>query len=81
MNQRLLTGYEPTLIHFGSNILKIAFVLLGTANTHFFSNEGQHRPPFTPPTPLCHTYYKPSGHEDSPGSIQNMPYLYKKMSI
>ena len=26
MNQRLLIGYEPTLIRFGSNILKIATV-------------------------------------------------------
>ena len=39
MNQRLLKGYEPTLICFGSDILKIAtvLVLLYAANTHFFS--------------------------------------------
>ena len=39
MNQRLLKGYEPTLICFGSKILKIAtvLVLMDAANSHFFS--------------------------------------------
>ena len=86
MNQRLLKDYEPTLICFGSDILKIAtvLVLLYATNTHFFQNEGQLRPPVTrpktPSTPLCYTYSEPPGCEDSPGGIQNIPYLYKKLS-
>ena len=72
MNQRLLIGYEPTLICCGSDILKIATVSL-FCNTaiwsNFFGNEGQLRPPINL-----------SGHEDSPGTIQYMPYTYKKSS-
>ena len=30
--------------------------------------------------PLCHTYSEPSGHEDSPGGTQNIPYLFKNLS-
>ena len=39
MNQRLVIVYDPTLIHFGSDILKIVAVSisLDTANTLFFS--------------------------------------------
>ena len=39
MNQRPVIGYDPTLICFGSDILKIVtvFVLLYTKNTHFFN--------------------------------------------
>ena len=36
--------------------------------------------PKTPSTPLCYTYSEPPGCEDSPGGIQNIPYLYKKLS-
>ena len=38
MNQRLVIGYDPMLIRFGSDILKIATVLvfLDTANTLYF---------------------------------------------
>ena len=51
----------------------------------FFSrNEGQLRAAVTRPcrlpTPLCHTYSEPSGHEDSPGGTQNIPYLFKNLS-
>ena len=50
----------------------------------FFLKEGQLRPPVTrpktPSTPLCYTYSEPPGHVDSPGGIQNIPYLYKKLS-
>merc|ERR1712004_376354 len=28
----------------------------------------------------CHTYSEPSGHELSPGSTQNIPYLFKNLS-
>ena len=35
---------------------------------------------FNTPTPLCYTYSEPSGREDSPGSIWNIPYQFKKMS-
>ena len=49
----------------------------------FFSNKGQLRAAVTQPcrlpTPLCHTYSEPSGHEDSPGSTQNIPYLFKNL--
>ena len=31
-------------------------------------------------TPLCHTYSEPSGHEDSPGGTQNIPYIFKNLS-
>ena len=31
-------------------------------------------------TPLCYTYSEPSGHENSPGDTQNIPYLLKKLS-
>ena len=76
MNQQLLIGYEPMLIHFGSNILKIVAVLVlcDTAFTVvFFLIEGQLQPPITlpktPSTPLWHTYSEPPGHEDSTGTI------------
>ena len=51
----------------------------------FFSrNKGQLRAAVTRPcrlsTPLCHTYSEPSGHEDSPGGTQNIPYLFKNLS-
>ena len=36
--------------------------------------------PCTISTPLCHTYSEPSGHEDSPGGTQNIPYLFKNLS-
>ena len=44
----------------------------------FFSrNKGQLRAAVTRPcrlpTPLCHTYSEPSGHEDSPGGTKNSP--------
>ena len=29
---------------------------------------------------ICETYSEPPGCEDSPGGIQNTPYLYKKLS-
>ena len=50
----------------------------------FFGKWGKLRPAVTrpeiPSTPLCHTYSEPPGCEDSPGGIQNIPYLYKKLS-
>ena len=51
----------------------------------FFSrNKGQLRAAVTRPcrlpTPLCHTYSEPSGHELSPGGTQNIPYLFKNLS-
>ena len=51
----------------------------------FFSrNKGQLWAAVTWPcrlsTPLCHTYSEPSGHEDSPGGTQNIPYLFKNLS-
>ena len=76
MNQQLLIGYEPTLIHFGSDILKIVAVLVlcdTTFTVVVFLIEGQLWPPITlpktPSTPLWHTYSEPHGHEDSPGTI------------
>ena len=52
--------------------------------TFFSQNKGQLWPLVTPPcrlsTPLCHTYSEPSGHEDSPGGTQNIPYLFKNLS-
>merc|ERR1712218_404639 len=55
-------------------------------NVIFFSrNKGQLQAAVTRPcrlsTPLCHTYSAPSGHEDSPGGTQNLPYLFKNLSI
>ena len=32
------------------------------------------------PTPLCHTYFGPSRHEDSPGTTWYIAYLFKKLS-
>ena len=29
---------------------------------------------------LCHTYSEPTGHKDSPGGTQNIPYLFKNLS-
>ena len=51
----------------------------------FFSqNKGQLRAAVTWPcrlaTPLCHTNSELSGHEDSPGGTQNIPYLLKNLS-
>ena len=34
-----------------------------------------------PPTPYPHTYSGPSGHKDSPPTIQNVPYLLKKLRL
>ena len=54
--------------------------------TYFFlsRNKGQLRAavsrPCRLPTPLCHTYSEPPGHEDSPGGTQNIPYLFKNLS-
>ena len=50
-----------------------------TRARNFFFADGQGNQsktrPKTPYTPLWHTYSEPSRHEDSSGSIQNMPYL------
>ena len=50
----------------------------------FSRNKGQLRAAVTRPcrlpTPLCHTYSEPSGHELSPGGTQNIPYLFKNLS-
>ena len=56
--------------------------LLHRLRWFFFSrNKGQLRAAVTRPcrlsTPLCHTYSEPSGHEDSPGTTQNITYLLK----
>ena len=78
------------LIRCGSDVLKIVtinhacFFLTPQFGLSFVGNEGQLRPPvsqpLTPPTTLCHTYSEPSGHEDSPGGTQNIPYLFKNFS-
>ncbi len=59
--------------------------LLHRLSRFFFSrNKGQLRAAVTRPcrlpTHLCHTYSEPSGHELSPGGIQNIPYLFKNLS-
>ena len=60
--------------------------MIGTPFLGFFSsrNMGQLQAAVTGPcrlpTPLCHTYSEPSGHEDSPGGTQNIPYLFKNLS-
>ena len=63
---------------------EIHFFLTPQISFFFFGKEGQLRPPVTrpktPSTPLCYTYSEPPGCEDSPGGIQNIPYLYKKLS-
>ena len=35
----------------------------------------------SPLTPYPHTYSGPSGHKDSPRTIQNVPYLLKKLRL
>ena len=65
--------------------LRPAKFLLHRLSRFFFSrNKGQLRAAVTRPcrlsTPLCHTYSEPSGHEDSPGGTQNIPYLFKNLS-
>ena len=49
----------------------------------FGANKGQLWQAVTRPyrlsIPLCHTYSKPPGHEDSPGGTQNIPYLFKSL--
>ena len=60
--------------------------MIGTPFLGFFSsrNMGQLQAAVTGPcrlpTPLCHTYSEPSGHELSPGGTQNIPYLFKNLS-
>ena len=58
-------------------------ICFSTLHLHFFWKKGKLRLPLTQPktpsTPLCHTYSEPPGHEDSPGGIQIVPYLYKKL--
>ena len=59
--------------------------LLHRLRWFFFSrNKGQLRPavtwPCRLPTPLCHTYSEPSGHEDSSGTTQYLSYLFKILS-
>ena len=50
----------------------------------FFRNKGQIWPAVTLPcrlsTLLCHTYSEMSGHEDSPGGTQYIPYIFKNLS-
>ena len=64
--------------------LEIHFFLTPQISFSFFGKQGKLRPPVTRPeitsTPLCYTYSEPPGCEDSPGGIQNIPYLYKKLS-
>jgi len=72
MNQRFLIVYEPTLIRFVSDILKIVAVSI---YSFVLGKIGQ-----TPSTPLCCTYSEPPRDEESPGGIYNVPYLYKKLS-
>ena len=88
-----LLGVETTLCktpHFQWIYGKLSQIYEKSTNTHrlrwfFFSqNKGQLRAAVTRPcrlpTPLCHTYSEPSGHEDSPGGTQNIPYLFKNLS-
>ena len=62
------------------------YLLFWTLHLQFFlfGKLDKLRPPVTQPktpsTPLCYTYSEPPGCEDSPGGIQNIPYLYKKLS-
>ena len=72
MNERLFIGYEQTLI--GCGLWKRYFdrilFLTQQFSFYFFLNST-----LNTPTPLWHTYSEPSGHEDSPGTIQKIPYL------
>ena len=67
-----------------SGFRKCVFFLTAHFSCYFFGKQGQLRPPVTQPktpsTPLCYTYSEPPGHVDSPGGIQNIPYLYKNLS-
>ena len=64
----------------------VRIVNSNTAYGVFFSLEkGQHGAAVTRPQslsiPLCHTYSKPSGHEDSPGTMFYIAYLSKNRSF
>ena len=52
------------------------FFIRAQFSSYFLLNHGQHRASVTrPSTPLCRTYSESPGCEDSPGGIQNIPYL------
>ena len=65
------------------NIVAV-FVFVTPPKIFFSWNTGQLRPavtlPCRLPTPLCHTYSEPSGHELLPGGTQNIPYQFKNLS-
>ena len=69
---------------FGSRVKIAACQVLLHGLTYFFLcwSKGQFWAAVTRPcrlsTPLCHTYSELGGHEDSPSSIYNIPYLFKK---
>ena len=77
-----LISYEKKLFEVGSSILKTSgtfcFFVTPQSPFYLFWNVGQLLPPVTRPlTPSTYTYSEPSGHEDSPGGTQNIPYLFK----
>ena len=55
--------------------MKLVDFFLKKGSTSVFCNSA-----LNTPIPLCHTYSEPSGHEDSPGGTQNIPYLLKNLS-
>ena len=67
-----------------SKLWPLGFLLHRLSWFFFSQNKGQLRTAVTRPcrlpTLLCHTYSEPSGHEDSPGGTQNIPYLFKNLS-
>ena len=87
LNQRYFIYIKIPLIQWLGSILKIvAERFFVTPFRYFFSsrNKGHFRAAVTWPcrlsTPLCHTYSEPSGHEDSPGGTQKIPYQFKYLS-
>ena len=87
LNQRYFIYIKIPLIQGLGWFLKIVVVsAIATPFSSFFLswNKGQLRAAVTRPcrlpTPLCHTYSEPSGHELSPGGTQNIPYLFKNLS-
>ena len=87
LNQRYFIYIKIPLIQWLGSILKIVaerFCETPQKVIFFSRNKGQLRAAVSQPcrlsTPFCHTYSEPSGHEDSPGGTQNIPYLFKNLN-
>ena len=84
---RLSLAIESAVFHIYQNTADQWLFGFGQHRRRWFflsRNKGQLRAAVTWPcrlsTLLCHTYSEMSGHADSPGGTQNIPYVFKNLS-